>query len=306
MSQLPSGTVQAEPDRCPTVTVGMPAYNAARTIRSSIDSLLAQSFSDFELIISDNASTDETWSIIEDYARNDRRVVAIRQTHNIGANGNYSAVVRLARGRYFKWASSNDWCAPQFLSSCIAYLERSPETVLVAPRTRLFETAPDACADYDGDMAFDQDDPVTRFVQVYRCMRLNNLFNGVMRISALRRTRLVEHYPGADIVLVAHMALLGKVALLDDYLFYRRMDRETATRLMSVEAVHRHHYPSKTLRALFPAWRFAAGSARAAVTGSPSVRDSARALTHVARMAYWNWTGLASDVVEALRQPMRG
>jgi glycosyltransferase involved in cell wall biosynthesis len=92
----------------PTVTVGMPAYNAAPWIGASIESILGQSFRDFELVISDNASTDATFAICQRYASADARVRVIANPHNIGANRNYVAVLRASRGRYFKWASSND------------------------------------------------------------------------------------------------------------------------------------------------------------------------------------------------------
>lgn len=303
-----SQATAAEPklDCPPAVSIGMPAYNSARTIRSAIDSLLGQSFQDLELIISDNASTDDTWSIIQEYAHSDRRVVALRQPCNIGANGNYSTVVRAARGRYFKWASSNDWCAPDFVARCVTYLENHADTVLAAPRTRLFQDTPDVYTDYDCDVAFDDEDAVVRFVRVGSSLALNNVLNGVVRTAVLRRTRLIEHYPGADIVLVGHLALLGKIALLDERLFYRRMDRETATRLMSAEAVHRHHYPRRSLRSLFPAWRLAAGWARAALASDLSIRDLARALSRVVRITYWSSEELRRDFVDALRYSMRG
>jgi glycosyltransferase involved in cell wall biosynthesis len=285
----------------PTVSIGMPTYNAERTIRSAIDCLLEQSFDNFELVISDNASTDSTWSIIEDYARRDPRIVPIRQAQNIGANGNYSAVFRDARGRYFKWASSNDWCAPDFLDRCVACLDRHQDIVLVAPRTRLFEDVPNVYTEYEDDHAFAQTDAVERFFQVAQQLALNNVVNGVVRSTMLRRTRLIEHYPGADIVLIAHLALLGKIALLDEPLFYRRMEAETATRLMSPEAVHRHHYPQSSARALFQAWRYSSGWARAALSANLSARDRWRALNLALRIAYWARADLGNDLLAATR-----
>jgi glycosyltransferase involved in cell wall biosynthesis len=290
----------------PHVSIGMPAYNAERTIRASIEALLAQTFGDFELIVSDNASTDGTWAVIEDCARRDPRIVAVRQDRNIGANANYSAVFRLARGRYFKWASSNDWCSPRFLEACVSHLEAHADVVLAQPRTRLFESAPESGADYDGDVAFDADDPVERFTAAATTMRLNNAMNGVVRADALRRTRLIEHYPGADVVLVGQLALMGRIALLPERLFHRRMDGATATRLMSAEAVQRHHYPTPTLRSLFPTWRFAAGWLRAVLSSGLPFADTCRGLQRVLRMIYWKRADLRRDLGEALRYPVRG
>jgi glycosyltransferase involved in cell wall biosynthesis len=293
-------TASTNPD-APSVSIGMPTYNAERTIRLAIDGLLEQSFGNFELVISDNASSDNTWSIIEEYAQRDPRIVPMRQAKNIGANGNYSAVFRVSRGRYFKWASSNDWCAPDFLDRCVACLNNHQDIVLVAPRTRLFEDVPNVYTEYTDDHAFDQPDAVERFTQVSQRLALNNVVNGLVRSTVLRRTRLIEHYPGADIVLVAHLALLGKIALLDEPLFYRRMEAETATRLMTSEAVHRHHYPQSSARALFRAWRYSGGWVRAALSADLSARDVWRASKWALRMAYWSRNDLGSDVLAAMR-----
>jgi glycosyltransferase involved in cell wall biosynthesis len=285
----------------PVVSIGMPAYNSERTIRAAIESLQAQTFGDFELIISDNASTDGTWAIVEELAARDPRIRGLRQDRNIGANSNYSAVALAARGKYFKWASSNDWCAPAFLQRCVETLEVDSGVVLVAPRTRLFEADVLTWTDYSGDIACTQANAADRFIHVGTSLALNNVVNGVVRLDALRRTRLVEHYPGADVVLVGHLALLGRIVLLDEALFYRRMDSATATRMMSELAVHRHHYPVTTLRALFPTWRFAWGWARVAFAVRLPRDDALRALYWAMRNAYWNRAKLGRDLVDLVR-----
>jgi glycosyltransferase involved in cell wall biosynthesis len=282
------------------VSIGMPVFNAEATLGPTIDALLSQSLGDFELIISDNASTDATSTIVADYAQRDSRIVSLRQARNIGANGNYSAVFRAARGRYFKWASSNDWCAPTFLERCVAHLEANQDVAVVLPRTRLFESDPAIFIEYKQDLHCRQDDPVDRFVWVGKALALNNVLNGVVRADVLRRTRLIEHYPGADDVLIAHLALLGRIEVLDEPLFYRRMDRSTATRLMSAEAVHRHHYPSRTWRSLFPSWRLTGGQVRVVLGAGLSPRQTLRALGWVARTAYWRRSDLRRDLVQAM------
>lgn len=292
-------------EKQPIVSIGMPAYNSARTLHASIDCLLNQTYRDFELIVSDNGSTDETWSIIQEYAKRDSRVIGIRQPHNIGANGNYTAVFLAAKGRYFKWASSNDWCAPGFLACCVEYLEANPDVALATPRTRLFvETLADA-RDYQDDISLDSANRVERFIQLSKTLALNNMMNGVVRKEVLSRTPLIEHYPGADVVLVGHIALLGKAVLLPEYLFYRRMDSETATALMSKEARERHHYPGKTSRALFPSWRFLAGWFRAVWSARLSFSETRRAFGWVLHMAYWRHADLRHDLISAFRYALR-
>jgi glycosyltransferase involved in cell wall biosynthesis len=279
----------------------MPAYNSAATLRSAVDSLLAQSFRDFELVISDNASTDATWSIIEDYMRRDPRVRGLRQKENIGANANYSAVFLASRGKYFKWASSNDWCAPTLLQRCVETLDSDASTVLVAPATRLFQGNIAEYVEYAADVACMQDDPVERFVHVASHLALNNVINGLARTEPMRRTSLIEHYPGPDVVLVAHLALFGRIQLLPEPLFYRRMDEATATRMMTAQALHRHHYPVRTWRSVLPAWRLTWGWTRAALSAHLSLADNARALLWVARRTYWKRAQLGRDLLDVLR-----
>ncbi len=293
------------PDAMPLVTIGMPVYNAEGTIEGAIGSMLQQTLTNFELIVSDNASTDRTWAILEALARRDPRVVCIRQPNNIGANGNYSAVFRRARAPYFKWASSNDWCDPEFLNLCVARLDAQPETVLVAPRTRLFSSSIDEFHEYDRDVAFDQAAPVDRFLAVGQSLALNNVLNGVARTRVLARTRLIEHYVGADVVLVAHLALLGKIELLEERLFYRRMDAHTATQMMSATALHQHHYPTRTWRSLFPAWRRVGGRLHAVLDSELSKSDTARALAWVLRSAYWSAPALGRDVIDTINFAIR-
>jgi glycosyltransferase involved in cell wall biosynthesis len=279
----------------------MPTFNAAATIGTAIESLLAQTFGDIELVVSDNASTDGTWDIIGEYMQRDRRVRGVRQVRNIGANANYCAVVQVARGRYFKWASSNDWCAPQFLQACVQCLAGETDVVMVAPRTRLFESVVERHTDYQGDIACMHPNPADRFIHVGSQLALNNVMNGVVRLDALRATRLIEHYPGADVVLVGHLALMGKIALLDERLFYRRMDAATATRMMSAAAVLRHHYPDETWRSRLPAWRLALGWLRVALSAPVPMGERWRAVQWVARMTYWNRARMAHDLLDLLR-----
>ncbi|MDP2246875.1 MAG: glycosyltransferase family 2 protein, partial [Nitrosomonadales bacterium] len=92
----------------PPITIGMPVYNGSDYIREAIDSLMQQTFGDFELIISDNASTDDTQSICEQYACNDSRITYIRQSKNLGALANFKFVLDSAKSEYFMWAAADD------------------------------------------------------------------------------------------------------------------------------------------------------------------------------------------------------
>ena len=126
----------------PLVSIGMPLYNSARGVEQAIGSILGQTLQDFELIVADNASTDDSFAICQRLAAQDARIRLYRNDSNIGANRNYALVLKLATGRYFKWVTSSDFCAPTFLADCVAVLDQSPDTVLATGRTVLFTETP--------------------------------------------------------------------------------------------------------------------------------------------------------------------
>ncbi len=169
----------------------MPVYNAAEHLRGAVESILNQTLTDFELVISDNASTDETEDICRDYMRRDRRVRYFRNPRNLGASDNYTAVFGYSRGRYFKWSSGNDSCAPEFLSRCAQVLDDNPDVVLAYPRTRLFETMVEEFEEYEEGLDLQQERPSDRFRAFLNWRGLNNAMNGVIRSSALRRTPVI-------------------------------------------------------------------------------------------------------------------
>ena len=111
----------------PLLSIGMPVYNGEKFIRQSLDSLLAQDFEDFELIISDNASEDRTKDICLEYSDRDQRIKYYRNNSNIGVDLNFNRVFELSKSRYFTWASSDDMRHPLFLSACLDVLESNPE-----------------------------------------------------------------------------------------------------------------------------------------------------------------------------------
>src|ERR1700739_3978805 len=107
----------------PRVCIGLPVYNGENYLAAAIESILAQSFADFELIISDNSSTDSTGDISRSYARRDARIRYVLQPHNLGAIANYNVVFGMADCEYFKWAAHDDLLAPRFLEECVNGLD---------------------------------------------------------------------------------------------------------------------------------------------------------------------------------------
>ncbi|MBD2214537.1 glycosyltransferase family 2 protein [Nostoc linckia FACHB-104] len=97
------------------LSIGLPVYNGKKFIRESIDCILNQTFQDFELIISDNASTDNTEKICREYAAKDNRIRYYRNAKNIGCARNFHRAFELSTGEYFKWVAYDDLHAPEYL-----------------------------------------------------------------------------------------------------------------------------------------------------------------------------------------------
>lgn len=279
----------------------MPTYNGEATIASAIEALLAQSFGDFELVVGDNASTDGTAEVAMRYAQADPRVRVVRRASNLGANANYSLLVREARGEYFKWASSNDWCAPTFLERCVEVLDARPEVVVAYPKTRLFVESLADATDYEDRLDLEEDDPSARFLRVRSTMQLSNAMNGLIRLSALRRTRLMPAYRSADMVMTGHLALLGKFVEVPEYLFYRRMSPEAATRLRSDEDVTRHFHPGQGAESLFQTWKIQFGWSSTLVAAPITATEKLRLLPWLLRGWYWERRALIDDLFAAGR-----
>ena len=114
----------------PRLSIGLPVYNGEEYLAQSIEALLGQSYEDFELIISDNASTDSTADICRRYGRQDSRIRYIRQARNIGLSPNHNFVLQQSRGEFFKWAAADDLYGRDLLKRCVDALDEHPGVVL--------------------------------------------------------------------------------------------------------------------------------------------------------------------------------
>jgi len=231
----------------PTLSIGMPVYNGAKWIAESIEYLLNQSFEDFELIIADNASTDETGTICRGIAERDPRVRYHRHSSNIGVFGNYNYVFELSTAPFFKWASCNDICLDGFLEKCLAVLHDRPDVVLAYPKAIVI-FAPSGQEpygeEYDDNLNLEQERPSDRFRDYLNREKINNVMNGVIRASALRETALNRQLPGSDISMIAELALRGKFVEIPDRLFVRRLTPDTTILLMG-QSAKSHGYPGR-------------------------------------------------------------
>jgi glycosyltransferase involved in cell wall biosynthesis len=227
------------PSSPPKVSIGLPVYNGARYLREALDSILAQTFRDFELIICDNASTDATAAICADYAARDPRIRYHRRSHNIGATANFNQTFELARGAYFKWAAHDDVLAPTWLEKCVAALDQAPDAVLSQSLVELVDEQGVRLEEYDLT-AFGTDSmrPSVRFAARLRPHDCQEIF-GVIRTDVLRRTKLIGYHLGGDRTLLIDLALLGRFVVVPEILF---LNREHPWRFK-----RQHRYPSSEL-----------------------------------------------------------
>ena len=211
------------------VSVGLPVYNGADYLEEALDSLLDQTFEDFELIISDNASTDGTEAICRAYALCDARIRYMRSTTNRGAAANYNLVLETARGEYFRWAAHDDKIAPEFLLACVQALDSDPEIVLAYARVTHIDANGDCIENYESGFNLEAPSAVDRFRQFFNAPYKCTPVFGLMRTDVIRRTNRHGNYIGADRILLGQLSLFGKFHEIPQYLFFRRIHPQIST-----------------------------------------------------------------------------
>ncbi len=216
----------------PRLSIGLPVFNGEKYLKESIDSILAQSYQDFELIISDNASTDHTQQICKEYASMDSRIRYYRNEKNIGAPKNFNRVFELSSGFYFKWAAYDDVHAPEFLRKCVSVLDKDSSVVLCHSKTGRIDEHGHLVGNYDHRALrrISSHKPHERFGDLISIRNPCWAVFGVVRSSAFRKTPLHGSYIGADRNLLAEIGLMGRIIEIPEYLFFRRDHPEAYTR----------------------------------------------------------------------------
>jgi glycosyltransferase involved in cell wall biosynthesis len=223
----------------PKVSIGLPVYNGENVVSRAIEAALSQTYSDIELVISDNCSTDDTADVCRSYASRDRRIVYSRTTHNLGAAGNFARLPQIARGEFFKWLSHDDSMAPDFVEKCLPLAERDASVITVAPLLNVVDRNGNlltTVSSYTGRQAW-SDDRLEQYLQMMDELAYCELHSGgadswwkvmplimcaylyaLHRRALLLKTRLILPCLGADYVLAAELALHGKLLQLDEAL----------------------------------------------------------------------------------------
>jgi len=215
----------------PRVSVGMPVYNGAKYMREAIDAILAQTFTDLELIISDNGSTDDTQKICAEYAARDSRVRVFRFPRNMGPATNYNKVIELARGEFFKFQAHDDLIAPTFLEKCVAVLDANPDVVNAYPRTKRIDADGKVFGEFHTELDLTHPSAAVRLARyVFTSHKKHHAAElwGLVRMKTFNAFRPVQgSYPSADRVVATRMIMQGPLKRVEEYLFF---DREHAGR----------------------------------------------------------------------------
>ena len=255
---LSSGAVAWRPGlTSPLITVGMPVYNGAAYIEESIASILDQSFTDIELVISDNGSTDSTVDVVERLAAMDRRIKLFRSAENNGAAWNFNRVVELSSGKYFKWAGHDDVILPGYFEVLLdAYEAASPGTVLCYTTSFLIDDEGERTKAYDDGMNLVDESPSQRLHQFFHNLRLVNFLFGLWDAETLKGTRGLGAYPTADTVMLAELVMAGKFVECPDRLFLRRRHDEASWKATGkYEGFADWFDPTRRHLLVFPSWR---------------------------------------------------
>jgi glycosyltransferase involved in cell wall biosynthesis len=296
------------------VSIGVPVYNGENYLEAALDSLLAQTFEEFEIIISDNASTDRTSAISRAYAAKDDRVRYLCNPINIGASQNFNRVVKLARADYFKWAAHDDLCHPEFLAKCVAVLDQHPEVINCYARTQIVDEQghlkPET-HEFDGQLRLDADQPNQRFHDIVCTFQMCYSLFGVIRKAALMQTPLYGSYSHADGVLLARLVLLGKFYELPEYLFFSRQHAQQSWQMFDTGRDHdRYRYtawfdPVKAGKILLPYWRIFGEYSRSILIAPISYAEKMACGKHMLKWLQCYWTHMARELPIAASQLVR-
>lgn len=236
----------------PRVSIGLVVYNGEKYLRVAIDSILGQTYSDFEFIISDNASNDGTQEICQSYRAMDNRIKYFRNATNLGADINFNRVFELSSGEYFKWAAHDDVLAPEFLERCVEILDQNASIVLCYPRTVMIGENGEVIGYSSSLLGTDSPTAYERFYNMLRVDHWCFQIFGVIRHGVLSKIKLHEPYYGSDRRMLTELCLWGKVYEFPEYLFYRRDHPLTTIRVSGGKAQNLDHfYPKERNKAWF-------------------------------------------------------
>ena len=211
----------------PKINIAMPVYNEEKYLRETLDSILAQTFMDFLLVISDNASTDSTGDICREYAERDSRIQYSRNLENIGSIKNLEHTLNECSENLILYASGHDQWAANFLEECIAYYQQNPDTILVYAKGLWLEQSGETgetlglCFDTTGQSQ------EARFCNVMRNIEPYAIY-GLYKRDAIKKVFPIRNSLGPDLLILAELALIGTFGCVKSTSFHMRRTHDIA------------------------------------------------------------------------------
>lgn len=233
----------------PLVSVGLPVFNGEKSLRAAIETLIAQTYPNMELIISDNCSTDATQEICNKFALQDKRIKYFRQAENIGAVGNFRFVLEQAKGKYYFWAAADDTHSPDFIDANVTFLERNPDYCASISPCR--NEGGKFSIYWMGDRPLNQSSYESKILTFFKGWHRAAIFYSVYRREILTNDPILygpEHL-GQDWAVVMHIAKLGHFQRIEKGEIIFGLDGE------SKNIRHLRGMRKRKIEFFFPHWR---------------------------------------------------
>ncbi|MCK5145246.1 glycosyltransferase [bacterium] len=242
----------SNPNR-PKVTVGLPVCNGERFLSEAIESVLSQDFEDFELIISDNGSTDSTYDICMEYAGRDKRIKYYQFKKNMGAQSTGGRLIAASSGEYFLWAADDDLREPNMISECLRVIENDDSIVLCYPKIKNIDETGNALPSKNDYVKANHDLPEDRFRSILWNLTVCSMFYGLIRSDALHQVHLTStRSHGSDHVFLGELSLFGRFVQVPQELFIRRFHNERKYETLEEYNSFRMSYnPENNLEGIF-------------------------------------------------------
>lgn len=296
----------------PRVSIGLPVYNGERYVGEAIQAVLSQSFTDLELVISDNASTDGTRAICEDAARSDPRIRYYRNSKNLGAAPNFNRCFALASpSEYFKWITYDDLITDNFLERCIEALDSDAEVSLAFPTLVHADAEGNVTSrQRQADLSLIEDQPGYRAQQLIQYgLESPDIYwtlYGVMRRSALEKTDLHGNYIASDQVLLFQLAFTGKFVQVPSGLLIHRAHANAWTMMTNrTPKADALWFGGSSSGVVLPHWTLVGRHLGSILRADLALRDKARCVLAVGHRTLREWRNLGGDVKLAMREAPR-
>ena len=286
------------------ITIGLPVYNGQKFLQAAIDSHLSQSYGDFELVISDNGSTDATEEICRRYAAQDDRISYLRAPVNRGILWNHRRVLEgLGEATpYFRWAGADDVLEPGLLAAMVEVLRSRPEVEAVMPATKNIDEAGAIIRSMERTLNLESAVAYERARQILLANYQHVIAYGLLRAPSLRRMRTGPDYIGWDPVFIWELALRGRIFQLEQLALLRRFHPGSISRVKTAREMRKWVEPDARAGMNFPHWTWAYERARALLATSLPSREKLRISLLLLRATSWQRKDLARDVIQAVRR----